>query len=165
MQRSGRRLHATCQTYISTRVHIKPNASLSPLTITTIFHAKMDADATVTEHICERLNTAVDEELVRLQNSRPHVQVLSIKKIGQSASSSGDRYRVIVSDGEYFLQAMLATQINPLVENGQMCKNSIVRLDKFSVNGVKEDKRCAYIDASLSRVLTCTISGCSLFSN
>jgi hypothetical protein len=112
----------------------------------------MAGNTQVTDGICMRLNTAVDDDLEKLQNSMPIMQVLSVKKIGQTASSAGgpDRYRAIVSDGEYFLQAMLTTQINTLIENGQITKHSIVRLDKFSVNGVKENKRYARIGACLS---------------
>ena len=117
----------------------------------------MAGNAQVTEGVCLRLNTAVDAELQKLENSSPQLQILSIKKIGQTANSAGnqDRYRAIVSDGDHFMQAMLATQMNPLVENGQIVKHSIVRLDKFSVNGVKENKRYASFRRVFFSVLTC----------
>lgn len=51
-----------------------------------------------------------------------------------------DRYRVIVSDGEHFLQSMLATQLNHLVEEEQILKHSIAVIEKFTCNLVQGKK-------------------------
>ncbi|KAI0822834.1 replication factor-a protein [Trametes gibbosa] len=51
-----------------------------------------------------------------------------------------DRYRVIVSDGERFLQSMFATQLNHLVEEEQILKHTIVAIEKFTCNLVQGKK-------------------------
>jgi replication factor A1 len=97
----------------------------------------------LTTGICERLHTTQsDEEQESLAQSSPTLQILSIKKVGASAATAADRYRVIVSDGEHFLQAMLATQLNKLVEDEEIGKNTIIVIDKFTCNFV-QDKRYA----------------------
>lgn len=99
----------------------------------------------LTAGLCERLhNSSTEEEHEALAQTSPKLQVLSIKKVGASTGTSADRYRVIVSDGQYFLQAMLATQLNQLVENETVTKNSIVVIDKFTCNFV-QDKRSVVV--------------------
>ncbi|KAI6003927.1 hypothetical protein EDD15DRAFT_2457238 [Pisolithus albus] len=50
------------------------------------------------------------------------VQLVSIKKVTavSAATSAIDRYRIIMSDGVHFIQAMLATQLNDLVSNEEI---------------------------------------------
>ncbi|KAI0076465.1 replication factor-a protein [Panus rudis PR-1116 ss-1] len=80
-----------------------------------------------------------------VMNSTPTVQLLSVKKVVTPNNGTPiDRYRIIVSDGDYFFQAMLATQLNPLVEEDKIGKNSIVRIDKFTCNLV-QDRRLLII--------------------
>ncbi|KAI0093894.1 replication factor-A protein 1 [Irpex rosettiformis] len=98
----------------------------------------------LTSGICERIhNIKNDEEQEALTQTTPTLQVLSIKKVGPSTTAA-DRYRVIVSDGEHFLQAMLATQLNKFVEDDEVVKNSIIVIDKFTCNFV-QDKRLLII--------------------
>ena len=47
------------------------------------------------------------------------LQLLDIKKINASGPGAMDRYRLVISDGQFYMQAMLATQLNSLVESGQ----------------------------------------------
>jgi len=76
-------------------------------------------------------------ETAEVESLQPTVQLLSIKKVPNAGhSNSPDRYRIIVSDGAQFIQAMLATQLNDLVESGQICQNVIVRLTKFAAYNV-----------------------------
>ena len=93
--------------------------------------------------ICTRLSEASPEEIDEL-GSGYTVQLLSIKKVNQttSAVSAIDRYRIILSDGVHFVQAMLATQLNELVSRGDIVKNTIVVVDKLTCNFV-QDKRSA----------------------
>ncbi|WVO12544.1 hypothetical protein L204_100144 [Cryptococcus depauperatus] len=67
-------------------------------------------------------------------------QVLNVKKIAAANDSSVDRYRVILSDGQFFLQAMLATQLNHFVESKELDKHSLVKVTNFSVNSVSSRK-------------------------
>lgn len=110
----------------------------------------MSADKILTEGICQRLNSAdkLDESL---WSSKPTLQFLSIKKVvpqqnnpGAPPSSSTnittDRHRIIISDGLHFLQAMLATQLNYLVEEDRIGKNTIAVIENMSCQHIL-DKR------------------------
>ncbi|OWZ44584.1 replication factor A1 [Cryptococcus neoformans c8] len=68
------------------------------------------------------------------------VQVLNVKKIASTDTTAVDRYRAILSDGQYFIQAMLATQLNHFVESKQVDKHSLVKVVNFSVNSVSGRK-------------------------
>jgi len=63
----------------------------------------------------------------------PIVQVISIKQVG----NGGGRYRMILSDGEHYIQGMLATQINGYVERNEVRENAIIRLTSFMVNTIQ----------------------------
>ena len=53
---------------------------------------------------------------------QPVVQVMDVREIsgakGTAAEKKPARYRLVLSDGVCYIQAMLATQLNPSVENG-----------------------------------------------
>jgi replication factor A1 len=89
---------------------------------------------------CEDMQRASDnEDDVFL---REHVvQFLSVKKVNPSGPA-GDRYRLIISDGRYYIQAMLATQCNSLVEINQIRKFCVVVIERASSNTV-QGKRCS----------------------
>ncbi|KAJ6490618.1 replication factor-A C terminal domain-containing protein [Mycena vitilis] len=72
------------------------------------------------------------------------LQLLSVRLVGSNTTSTVDRYRIIVSDGEHFIQAMLATQLNHLVKDDQIKKNTIVNVTKMTCNFV-QDKRLLII--------------------
>ncbi|KAH7889519.1 hypothetical protein F5I97DRAFT_1995013 [Phlebopus sp. FC_14] len=95
--------------------------------------------------ICSRLNEASPTEIEQL-GSGYAVQLLSIKKVNPTSTTAPpiDRYRIIISDGVHFVQAMLATQLNELVTNGQIMKNTVVVVDKLTCNFV-QDKRLIII--------------------
>jgi replication factor A1 len=82
--------------------------------------------------ICERLyNASQDDE--ELYNTGHTVQFLSVKKVAPSVSTT-DRYRIFFSDGEHFIRAMLATQLNHLVDDESIGKNTIVLVERFTSN-------------------------------
>jgi replication factor A1 len=85
--------------------------------------------------ICQRLYHAGqdDEELF---NTGHTVQFLSVKKVAPSGSST-DRYRILFSDGEHYLHAMLATQLNYLVDDESIGKNTIALVERFTNNTVQ----------------------------
>ncbi|KAI9466060.1 replication factor-a protein [Lactarius psammicola] len=102
----------------------------------------MSGDHQLTQGICERLNFG-DKDDESLWNSKPTLQFLSIKKVVASAikaASTTDRYRIIISDGVHFLQAMLATQLNYLVEEDRIGKNTIAAIESMSCQHIM-DKR------------------------
>ncbi|KAF6764012.1 hypothetical protein DFP72DRAFT_873992 [Ephemerocybe angulata] len=79
---------------------------------------------------CEKLQTAPQNDTSVYE--APHtLQFLSVKKV-HGATASGtpnqpppDRYRIILSDGVHFIQAMLATQLNHLILDGQLQRNYV----------------------------------------
>ncbi|GAA6016502.1 hypothetical protein JCM10207_002819 [Rhodosporidiobolus poonsookiae] len=68
----------------------------------------------------------------------PVVQVLSVKKVN-STGQGQDRYRLILSDGEYFTQGMLTTTLNDLVlgDTPEIQKFTVVKLNTYAVNVVQ----------------------------
>ncbi|KAH9004999.1 replication factor-a protein [Lactarius hatsudake] len=102
----------------------------------------------LTQGICERLNFG-DKDDESLWGTKPTLQFLSIKKVVASAATNSpsnqgapttDRYRIIISDGVHFLQAMLATQLNYLVEEDRIGKNTIALIENMSCQHIM-DKR------------------------
>jgi replication factor A1 len=106
-----------------------------------------DPVPTLTLGICERLN-AGDQDDESLWNSKPTLQLLSIKKVSPNTSSTAnnpnatatDRYRIIISDSVHFLQAMLATQLNHLVEEDRIGKHTIAVIDNMSCQTIQEKR-------------------------
>jgi len=104
----------------------------------------MSTEHTLAEGMCQRLNSG-DRDDESLWNSKPTLQLLSIKKVipatnPDNANASTDRYRIIISDGQNFLQAMLATQLNHLVEEDRIGKNTIALIESMSCQTIL-DKR------------------------
>ncbi|GAA5888099.1 hypothetical protein JCM6882_000280 [Rhodosporidiobolus microsporus] len=68
----------------------------------------------------------------------PSLQVLSVKRVNQTGQGT-DRYRLILSDGEHFVQAMLTTTLNDFVTGDEpaVTKFSIVKLSSYAVNEVQ----------------------------
>lgn len=88
---------------------------------------------------CKLLQNATPED-VDVFNTQHTVQFLSIKKVGNPAASTPDRYRIIMSDGIHYMQAMLATQLNGMVQDNTIGKNTVAVLEKLTCNYV-QDKR------------------------
>ncbi|KAI7849609.1 hypothetical protein BDC45DRAFT_448356 [Circinella umbellata] len=63
----------------------------------------------------------------------PILQVINVKPVQAQA---GTRYRVILSDGTYFMQAMLSTQNNELAANNTLQRWSLIRLLESICNEV-----------------------------
>lgn len=72
-------------------------------------------------------------------NFHPICQIINIKNVAHNQGNSGipNRFRIIISDGECYIQGMLATQLNSMVENNQLGANNIVRVNQFITNEVK----------------------------
>lgn len=107
----------------------------------------ISSDPTLSEGICQKLNTG-DKDDESIWNSKPTLQFLSIKKVvaggnpptTNNSNTTTDRYRIIISDGVHFLQAMLATQLNYLVEEDRIGKNTIAVIENMSCQHIL-DKR------------------------
>lgn len=79
-------------------------------------------------------------------SSKPIVQVIDLKRIssGSANPSAPPRYRLAISDGAHFQQAMIATQLNALIAENRLQVNSLVRLHEIICNTV-QDKRIVII--------------------
>ncbi|CDU25683.1 probable replication factor-A protein 1 [Sporisorium scitamineum] len=83
----------------------------------------------------------------------PVCQILSIKKIQASATSAsnvGDRYRIIVSDGVHYAQAMLASQKRSMVESGELEKNCLIRISQYASNSVQNRRILILLDLEVA---------------
>ncbi|KAK2145994.1 hypothetical protein LSH36_641g01037 [Paralvinella palmiformis] len=71
---------------------------------------------------------------------KPVLQVLGSKMI--AGSGGADRYRLLLSDGKYsHSSAMLATQLNNLVINGEMETFTVIQLEKYICNTIQPGRR------------------------
>ncbi|KAJ3506293.1 hypothetical protein NMY22_g17301 [Coprinellus aureogranulatus] len=90
---------------------------------------------------CKRLQTAPHSDDTVYDS--PHtIQFLSIKKVNSTNANGGplERYRIIVSDGIHFIQAMLATQLNSLVNEQTITRNTVAVIEKSTCNTVQGKK-------------------------
>jgi replication factor A1 len=69
-------------------------------------------------------------------SSKPVVQVVELKQITASNATGSPRYRLAVSDGKHYQQAMLATQLNSLVADGSLQVHTVIRMNDFIANEV-----------------------------
>lgn len=69
-------------------------------------------------------------------NSKPLVQVLDIKLIGNTQ----ERYRLLLSDSAMTQHAMLAPQLNDQVKSARVKKGSVVQLVDYICSDVQNRK-------------------------
>lgn len=93
---------------------------------------------------CYRLQHATPED-EELFNGQHTVQFLSIKKVNSVNPGGVDRYRIIMSDGIYFIQAMLATQLNSMVNDNTIGKHTIAVIEKLTCNYVQEKRYATHL--------------------
>ncbi|KAF7311341.1 Replication protein A subunit [Mycena kentingensis (nom. inval.)] len=106
-------------------------------------HHLLDAMVSLSAGSCQALQTSEPTD-TSVFDATHTLQVLSVKPVNTAQSTNADRYRIIVSDGVNFVQAMLATQLNSLVNDGDVQKHSIICVTKFTCNFV-QDKRLLII--------------------
>ncbi|XP_011811697.1 PREDICTED: replication protein A 70 kDa DNA-binding subunit [Colobus angolensis palliatus] len=71
---------------------------------------------------------------------KPILQVINIRPI--TTGNSPPRYRLLMSDGLNTLSSfMLATQLNPLVEQERLSSNCVCQIHRFIVNTLKDGRR------------------------
>lgn len=73
----------------------------------------------------------------------PVLQCLQYKVLEAKAGVPGaaERYRVVLSDIDNFVQCMLATQANHVVHDGLLEKGCIVRMKQYQAQSLR-GKRC-----------------------
>jgi replication factor A1 len=86
----------------------------------------------LTSGSCVRIHNATSDDPVFDDN---HVlQILSIKPISIPTPNAVPRFRIILSDGVHYVQAMLANQLNRYVQDQQIQKHSVIQVSKMSCN-------------------------------
>ncbi|EFZ01765.1 replication factor-A subunit 1 [Metarhizium robertsii] len=66
----------------------------------------------------------------------PVMQCLQVKPMGASATG-GERYRLVMSDGDHYVQAMLATQANHVIHEGKLVRGSFARVKQYNPQNLK----------------------------
>ena len=64
------------------------------------------------------------------------LQVIHIKHLQPSSGGGADRYKLVLSDGAYYMSAMLSSQLNSLVINNALVKYAILKVKRYMVNVV-----------------------------
>lgn len=90
---------------------------------------------------------ALDKIMNGIEVDRPILQILGHKKL--SSSNSGERYRLLVSDGKRINSfTMLATQLNSLITDNVLTEFSICQINRYAisvVNNAGKQKRVMVI--------------------
>ncbi|KAG8954188.1 Replication factor A protein 1 [Tulasnella sp. 424] len=92
------------------------------------------------------VETQSEEDLLGWE---PTLQILIIKEIAGNKPGDPPRKRLILSDGNHFVQAMLATQRNDLVDNEEIVKFSIIKLTKFHASMLAGKRLIILIDLEI----------------
>lgn len=72
-------------------------------------------------------------------SDHPVVQVTDLKRISNGATTaSAARFRLSISDGTHFQQAMIATQLNSYITDNRIKVNSLIRLVEVICNAVQD---------------------------
>ena len=66
------------------------------------------------------------------EDFKPVLQITDIRLVNtQNQNNNNERYRILLSDGEFLQQGMLATQKNDLIRSQQIQKGSIIQMNQF----------------------------------
>ncbi|KAI9739046.1 MAG: Replication factor A protein 1 [Cirrosporium novae-zelandiae] len=77
--------------------------------------------------------------------AQPILQCLQIKPLAGQGGNP-ERYRVVFSDIQNYVQSMLATQANHIMHQGKLRKGCFVRIKQFQANAVKGKKIIIVLD-------------------
>ncbi|KIO34314.1 hypothetical protein M407DRAFT_16849 [Tulasnella calospora MUT 4182] len=103
--------------------------------------------AQLTEGAINRFLYAVETQTEdNLFGWEPVLQILIIKEIAGNKPGDPPRKRLILSDGNHFVQAMLATQRNNLVDEEQIVRFSVIKLTKFHASMLAGKRLIILID-------------------
>ncbi|OTB09130.1 hypothetical protein M426DRAFT_316422 [Hypoxylon sp. CI-4A] len=92
-----------------------------------ITHGALDAIFNDPEHVAQRYPV-------------PVLQCLQIKPLAAQPGPGGqqpERYRVVLSDINNYVQCMLATQANHVIHDGSLVRGALVRIKSYQANMVK----------------------------
>ncbi|XP_051137025.1 replication protein A 70 kDa DNA-binding subunit A-like [Andrographis paniculata] len=80
---------------------------------------------------------------------KPVLQVVDIRLVNTQSQNNSERYRILLSDGSFTQQGMLATQRNELVRSQKVQKGSIVQLTQFVCNVIQNRMIVIIIDLNV----------------
>ncbi|QUC23289.1 uncharacterized protein UV8b_07530 [Ustilaginoidea virens] len=66
----------------------------------------------------------------------PVMQCLQVKPMGATATG-GERFRLVMSDGDHYVQAMLATQANHVIHDEKLLRGTFARVKQYTPNNLK----------------------------
>eukprot|EP01138_Halocafeteria_seosinensis_P008597 gb/GECG01008787.1/.p1 GENE.gb/GECG01008787.1/~~gb/GECG01008787.1/.p1 ORF type:complete len:685 (+),score=106.24 gb/GECG01008787.1/:1-2055(+) len=107
------------------------------------------SDSTLTRHAVPLI----------LQQEKPYdgqaplkLQILDIRKLSTPQSSQAqtqERYRSLISDGEWCTPAMLASPINQLIHEGKLTTHDVIAVDDFTVQKIQSHRVVVVLKCSL----------------
>ena len=68
---------------------------------------------------------------------KPTLQVTELKQVQTKQSQQSDKFRLMLLNGSHLQQAMLGTQINHLVKDGNLCPGSVVQLIQYTCTTIQ----------------------------
>jgi replication factor A1 len=57
-----------------------------------------------------------------------------------SAQAAGERWRLVISDGQHYVQSMLATGANKVIHEGKLERGCLARIKQYQPNNLKGKK-------------------------
>ncbi|TAQ90680.1 hypothetical protein B7494_g1013 [Chlorociboria aeruginascens] len=87
-----------------------------------------------------------DQDRLQREFPVPIFQCVQIKALGSQGEGVPERFRIVLSDIQNFVQSMLATQANHIVHDGKLKKGSFVRLKSYQANAVKGKRILIILD-------------------
>ncbi|KZL76149.1 replication factor-A protein 1, partial [Colletotrichum tofieldiae] len=96
---------------------------------------KMDVESKITKGALDAIFN--DPEGANAKFPVPVLQCLQIKPLAAQAGGGAERYRIVLSDVNNYVQCMLATQVNHVVHDNKLVRNCIVRITQYQANSVK----------------------------
>ncbi|TLS24224.1 hypothetical protein PpBr36_08460 [Pyricularia pennisetigena] len=95
-----------------------------------------------------------DPEGVKTRFPVPVLQCLQVKLLGQQPNAgAAERYRVVLSDIDNYIQCMLATQANHVIHDDQLQRGCIVRVKSYQANTVKGKSVLVLLDLEVIQSL------------
>lgn len=98
---------------------------------------------------------AVQQMVNGVTGIHPHLQILDVKKI--VTGGQGERCRLVLSDGDFYIQGMLASQCTQMMTNGQLTKFAVIQIQEFVCNNVSNKKICVVINCDVVQQKNATI--------
>ncbi|GKT60418.1 replication factor-A protein 1 [Colletotrichum tofieldiae] len=95
----------------------------------------MDVESKITKGALDAIFN--DPEGANAKFPVPVLQCLQIKPLAAQAGGGAERYRIVLSDVNNYVQCMLATQVNHVVHDNKLVRNCIVRITQYQANSVK----------------------------